>query len=259
MDKQGNRGILSGILGTSNISHKQNKEILISEDSGILTDQTSNSREGIQQSPYQNMGESNSEERHKLHRLGSYIDWGASKFDFSNTSSNIDIGENQTVLNYNSGASKTSFIPSDDNFQIPLSAYKKIDHTNMRKRSNSSAQRRKSLLDTSEDEKIDGAAQAFLSGSPASRSPPINILSSDHSNRERIEDHTVLEGLMGSWFFRNKTIDEDDALSIQKQAQIPMEGIGGGALTSRIMNELKINSNSKPEVEKMNTWAPASF
>ena len=254
MDKQGGRGIISGILGTSNISQKQNKEILIGQGSDIKTDQTFNSREGTQH-PCQNMEKPNSEERHRLHRLGSYIDWGASKFDFSNTSSNIDIAANPTMPNYNPGASKSSIITSDDNFQIPLSAYKKIDHTNMRKRSNSTAKRRKSLLDTVEDEKIDGAAQAFLSGSPSSRSPPVNIMPSDPSNREGAGDQTVLEGLMGSWFFRNKTIDEDDALSIQKQAQIPMEGIGGGALTSRIMTELKM----KPEVEKMNSWAPASF
>jgi len=64
---------------------------------------------------------------------------------------------------------------------------------------------------------------------------------------------------MGSWFFRNKTIEEDDTPAISKTPKMQMEGIGGGALTSRIMTELNMNQNSRPEVEKMNTWAPASF
>ena len=32
------------------------------------------------------------DERPKFHRLGSYIDWGESKFDFSSASNNVDLG-----------------------------------------------------------------------------------------------------------------------------------------------------------------------
>merc|ERR1712133_69578 len=113
------------------------------------------------------------------------------------------------------------------------------------------SKRRKSLLDTAEDEKIDSAAQAFLSGSPSSKSPPVNIMTSNNNTttNQGNEDHSILDGLMGSWFFRNKTI-EDDGSILPKPTQMQMEGIGGGALTSRIMTELNINPNSNLKWKK---------
>ena len=258
MDNQGRRGIISGILGTSHLSQQKSYNPHPSREVEHSSDNTGSSQSDMEviQSAVEN---SNAEERHKLHRLGSYIDWGAEKFDFSDASKNVDLGQNQTMTHYNPGAGKMKSFTSDDNFEIPLTAYKNIDPIAIpRKRSNSSAKRRKSLLDTSEDARIDGAAQAFLSGTPSSKCPPISITSNKPSG-DRGGDHSVLEGLMGSWFFRNKTIEEDDTPVISKTPQMQMEGIGGGALTSRIMNELNMNQNSRPEVEKMNTWAPASF
>jgi len=266
MDKEGDRGFISGILGTSHIHQQRDNK------APQLEEMESSSESRSDTAPPKTYENSDIDEKPKLHRLGSYIDWGESKFDFSNATNDSDLDHYQTLTSISQvippGAGKMSSFASDDNFQLPLSAYKNIDHNAIPKghklsipRQNSIAlsKRRKSMLDTAEDEKIDGAAQAFLSGSPALKSPPLNMLSSNDTARQGTGDHSILEGLMGSWFFRNKTLEEDDASNMPKQTQVPMEGIGGGALTSRIMTELNITPNSKPEVEKMNTWAPASF
>ena len=255
MEKGSNRGIISGILGTSHMSQQRSNETLQYEESECPV------KSRFEADPTKNFDNSNPGEKPKFHRLGSYIDWGESKFDFSSASSNVDLGSNQVIPHYNPGARKISSFSSDDNFQIRNMDHNVIPKSQRLSIPRQNSKRRKSLLDTAEDEKIDGAAQAFLSGSPSSKSPPVNIMSSNnntHTNQGK-EDSSILDGLMGSWFFRNKTIEEDDGSIIPKQTQIQMEGIGGGALTSRIMTELNINPNSKPEVEKMNTWAPASF
>ena len=255
MDKGSNRGIISGILGTSHISQQRSNEVVQYEESEY------SDRNMSEAAPSKNFENAHPGERAKFHRLGSYIDWGESKFDFSSASNNVDLGSNQVMPHYNPGARKISSFSSDDNFVIKNNDHNVIPKSQRLSIPRQNSKRRKSLLDTAEDEKIDGAAQAFLSGSPSSKSPPVNIMSSNNNTNtsQGNEDHSILDGLMGSWFFRNKTLEEDDGSIIPKPTQMQMEGIGGGALTSRIMTELNINPNSKPEVEKMNTWAPASF
>ena len=255
MDKGSSRGIISGILGTSHISQQRSNEVVQYEESEYSDKNTSEA------APTKNFENPHPGERPKFHRLGSYIDWGESKFDFSSASNNVDLGSNQVMPHYNPGAGKISSFSSDDNFMIKNNDHNVIPKSQRLSIPRQNSKRRKSLLDTAEDEKIDGAAQAFLSGSPSSKSPPVNIMSSNNNTttNQGNEDHSILDGLMGSWFFRNKTIEDDDGSILPKPTQMQMEGIGGGALTSRIMTELNINPNSKPEVEKMNTWAPASF
>jgi len=82
MDNPGTRGIISGILGTSHLSQQKSNNPSQSRESEHSINHTGSTQSDMEviQSAVEN---SNAEERHKLHRLGSYIDWGAEKFDFS--------------------------------------------------------------------------------------------------------------------------------------------------------------------------------
>ena len=116
-----------------------------------------------------------------------------------------------------------------------------------------------SILDIVEEEKIEANPQAVFSDDILSTSLPSKTSIPDYGAQESPE-HSVLEGIMGSWFFKNKSIEEDNVGgTIQRGPEMAMEGIGGGELTSKVVSALNLKQTSKIEGGKMNAWVPASF
>ena len=270
MDAKGSGGMFRGLLGSSD-TFKQRKNKVEGSDRAMgqrnqdefsddvhapINFEVSNS--SADKKPCDLKGK----EKPKLHRRGSLIDWGASKFDFSRKSKRNELGGSQTSVNYSQDDSSKLIISSNDSFLSPLSSNKKNDYTALRYNRTSPdmspiseneileapMRRQKSILGIIEDQKFEAAPQAFLSGDNKS----ISNIEKDENSKS-----SVLGGLMGSWFFKKQTIDEDNVSdTMQYTSQIPMEGIGGGALTSKVILEL---NNSKAEGGKINTWMPASF
>ena len=275
MDKKSNSTLISGILGTSNAHHQRNSD-------GVpmrRPEDNISSKGG-------NYVESNQSEQHnKLHRLGSYIDWGASAFDFSNISSAVDIVGNQKSINSTHDSYNTSFqnsVPAD--FPIHqkttfnnLGRQNSISDTDVSKRldfaapyekneasiptflSGKSIKRRHSLRDNVEQQYIEAFSQAVLSND-TSHPTVSNNHRTLRSDTEEHAGNSVLGGIMGSWFFRNKGMDDDSAGgAIQRTPEMSMEGIGEGSLTSKVVSALNLNPTSKTDGGTMNTWMPASF
>jgi len=283
MDIKDNSTIISGILGTSNSFHRRNIEgstiggseehtvDRTNKETGYCA--TSNKFEPQNSSADPNKSTVNGKEKPKIHRLGSYIDWGASAFDFSSTTGNNVIVPDSTVQNDIAISQKNTF----NNFESFLST---IDQNVKNERDiNKSLQygapyetnevpipppgrtirRRQSILHIVEDNKMEAASQAVLSDDVLSTSLPNSTGISNYGAEERV-GNSVLGGIMGSWFFKNESIDKDSiGGTIQLNPEMSMEGIGGGELTSKVVSALNLNPTSRAEGGKMNTWMPASF
>merc|ERR1712020_629515 len=108
-------------------------------------------------------------------------------------------------------------------------------------------------------QQIEAAPQAVFSDDILSTSLPSSTSVPNYGTEDRLRN-SVLGGIMGSWFFKNKSIDQDNVGgTIQREPGMTMEGIGGGALTSKVVSALNLNQTSKIEGGEINAWVPASF
>ena len=109
-----------------------------------------------------------------------------------------------------------------------------------------------------EDQKIEAAPQAVLfAGVPTNNASSTQSSMAESDIEQQQQGSSVFGGILNSWFFENNEIDGSNTLPVS--AQIPVEGVGGGVLTTKVMSALNISPAHKIEAGKMNSWAPASF
>lgn len=319
MDTKDDSTIISRLLGTSNACHQtNNKGPTIGRPEEHNVDQTntekpycdtSNELESQNTSANRNNFNLNEQEKPKLHRLGSNIDWGASAFDFSNVSRGTDVIANQRT--YTEDNNKTSSMKTGGSFQkivptpttknsnssqkdITVSVPDSTDQTNFLISQKSTIDKfdnfipkvdenfttkrylneslhnaapcennetsipivvprrllktQQSILDTVEEGKIMAAPQTVLSDDILSTSFPSNTSIPDNGTGEKL-DHSALEGIMSSWFFKNKSLDEDNLVgAIQREPGMSMEGIGGGVLTSKVVSALNLQKTPQSTI-----------
>ena len=280
MENKRSGGIVTGFLGDSKVLHRRKDGI---------PDNTPTELDVQSSSKIKNICAKNENEHHKLHRLGSDIDWGASKFDFSNASTEIEIGTNALLLNDLAAISHEE-APVKKSSNMDINILSKIDENfkndiNLSKSCpkhtlfppeyshNMYTGRRHSLVDQNVipanppsmspgrrhmvfDQNIEAVHQKCLPGDSFAAS----CLTNESMLKDNQKENSGIGGLMGGWFFRNKNFEEDGIPGTGlNKANVPVEGIGDGALTTKVISALNMDPTSKMEGEKMNTWMPTSF
>ena len=131
MDRNRGGGIISGFLGTSNPYYHRNNDIPSTIEGPEVTTGHVGERRGAVEtpnevdiwssSPRKPTLPSGGQEKPRLHRRGSYIDWGAGAFDFSNTSTGVEFGASRRqAMQYKRDARRASIVSTDGTLQIDI-------------------------------------------------------------------------------------------------------------------------------------------